>query len=171
MEKNRNITTNLSQNDMKILQSISISLRGMSFLVDSGKETMEKYLFVDCGEKLDPNNVLQECYDHYSSITVEDLENFASKIDKICFPNGIDEESDIFDELIINKSGTGVTREEKVKLSINLKKKISKKNSKNQYKKQISKSNEEYFGYDRTLYRLGNLSMNPREEPFLSDKV
>jgi len=96
MEINGNIATNLSQDDMKILQSISIGLRGMSFLADNGKQTMENYLFIDCGEKLDPNNVLHECYHQYSSITGEELENFASKIDKICFPNGIDEDSGIF---------------------------------------------------------------------------
>ena len=58
MEINKNITTNLSESDIKILQSISIALRGMSFLADNGKQTMENYLFIDCGEKLDPNNVL-----------------------------------------------------------------------------------------------------------------
>ena len=31
------------------------------------------------------------------------------------------------------------------------------------------KNNEQYFGYDTTLYRFGHLSMNPREEPFLGD--
>ena len=169
MEINRNITTNLSESDIKILQSISIALRGMSFLADNGKQTMENYLFIDCGEKLDPNNILHECYHQYSSITGEELENFASKIDKICFPNGIDEESNIFDELTINESGTDLTYEEKVKPTINLKGKIIKKESKSQYRKHLSKSNEEYFGYDTALYRLGHLSMNPREEPFLGD--
>ena len=78
MEINRKEKTNLSQTDIKILQSISIALRGMSFLADNGKQTMENYLFIDCGEKLDPNNVLHECYHQYSSITGEELENFAS---------------------------------------------------------------------------------------------
>lgn len=177
MEISGNIATKLSQDDIKILQSISIGLRGMSFLVDNGKQTMENYLFIDCGEKLDPNNVLHECYHQYSSITGEELENFASKIDKICFPNGIDENSSIFDELTINESGTDLAYEEKVKLPINFKRKIIKKESKNQYRKQhyyyqtknSYKNNEEYFGYDTTLYRLGHLSMNPREEPFLRD--
>lgn len=177
MEINRNITTNISQSDIKILQSISIALRGMSFLADNGKQTMENYLFIDCGEKLDPDNVLHECYHQYSSITGEELENFASKIDKICFPNGIDEESNIFDELTINESGTDLTYEEKVKATINLKGKIIKKESKNQYRKHpyyyhinnYYKNNEQYFGYDTTLYKLGHLSMNPREEPFLGD--
>ena len=179
MELSKNTSSNLSHSDIKILQSISMALRGMSFLADNGKQTMENYLFIDCGEKLDPNNVLHECYHQYSSITGEELENFASKIDKICFPNGIDEDSSIFDELTINESGTDLTYEkkEKVKAPINLKGKIIKKESKNQYRKQhyyyqtknSYKNNEEYFGYDTTLYRLGHLSMNPREEPFLSD--
>lgn len=169
MEINGNIATKLSQDDIKILQSISIALRGMSFLADNGKQTMENYLFIDCGEKLDPNIVLHECYHQYSSITGEELENFASKIDKICFPNGIDENSSIFDELTINESGTDLIYEKKIKHQINLKGKITKKDSKNQYKKHLSKSNEEYFGYDTALYRLGHLSMNPREEPFLGD--
>ena len=72
MELSGNIATKLSQHDMKILQSISIGLRGMSFLADNGKQTMENYLFIDCGEKLDPNNVLHECYHQYSSITGEE---------------------------------------------------------------------------------------------------
>lgn len=179
MEINRNIVTKLSQDDIKILQRISIGLRGMSFLADNGKQTMEKYLFIDCGEKLDPNNVLHECYHQYSSITGEELENFASKIDKICFPNGIDEDSNIFDELTINENGRDLTYEkkEKVKLPIILKGKIVKKESKNQYRKypyykdinNNYKNEEEYLGYDTTLYRLGHLSMNPREEPFLGD--
>ena len=179
MEINRNITTNLSQSDIKILQSISIGLRGMSFLADNGKQTMENYLFIDCGEKLDPNNVLHECYHQYSSISGEELENFASKIDKICFPNGIDENSSIFDELTINESETDLTYEkkEKVKPPINLKGKIIKKESKNQYRNNAYykdtnnnyKNNEQYFGYDTALYKLGHLSMNPREEPFLGD--
>ena len=177
MEINRNITTNLSESDIKILQSISIALRGMSFLADNGKQTMENYLFIDCGEKLDPNNILHECYHQYSSITGEELENFASKIDKICFPNGIDEESNIFDELTINESGTDLTYEEKVKPTINLKGKIIKKESKSQYRKHPYyyqtnnnyKNDEQHFGYDTTLYKLGHLSMNPREEPFLRD--
>ena len=171
MEINGNIVTKLSQDDIKILQSISIGLRGLSFLADNGKQTMENYLFIDCGEKLDPNNVLHECYHQYSSISGEELEKFAPKIDKICFPNGIDEDSSIFDELTINESGTDLTyeRKEKIKPPINLKGKIIKKESKTQYKKHLSKSNEEYFGYDTTLYRLGHLSMNPREEPFLGD--
>ena len=135
MEINGNIATKLSQDDMKILQSISIGLRGMSFLADNGKQTMENYLFIDCGEKFDPNNVLDECYHQYSSITGEELENFASKIDKICFPNGIDEDSYIFDELTINESGTDLTYEEKVKPPINLKGKIIKKESKTHYRK------------------------------------
>ncbi len=179
MEINGNIATKLSQHDMKILQSISIGLRGMSFLADNGKQTMENYLFIDCGEKLDPNNVLHECYHQYSSITGEELENFASKIDKICFPNGIDEDSYIFDELTINESGTDLTYEkkEKVKAPINLKGKIIKKESKNQYRNHPYykdtnnnyKNNEQHFGYDTALYKLGHLSMNPREEPFLGD--
>ena len=177
MEINRNIVTKLSQDDIKILQSISIALRGLSFLVDNGKQTMENYLFIDCGEKIDPNNVLHECYHQYSSISGEELENFASKIDKICFPNGIDENSSIFDELTINESGTNLTYEEKVKLPINLKRKIIKKESKTQYRKHPYyyhaknnyKNDEEYLGYDTTLYKLGHLSMNPREEPFLGD--
>ena len=177
MEINGNIATKLSQHDMKILQSISIGLIGISFLADNGKQTMENYLFIDCGEKLDPNNVLHECYHQYSSITGEELENFASKIDKICFPNGIDEDSDIFDELTINESGTDLTYEEKVKPPINLKGKIIKKESKTQYRKHPYyyhtnnnyKNNEEHFGYDTTLYKLGHLSMNPREEPFLGE--
>ena len=177
MEINGNIATKLSQHDMKILQSISIGLRGMSFLADNGKQTMENYLFIDCGEKLDPDNVLHECYHQYSSITGEELENFASKIDKICFPNGIDEESNIFDELTINESGTDLTYEEKVKATINLKGKIIKKESKPQYRKHPYyyqtnnnyKNVEQHFGYDTTLYKLGHLSMNPREEPFLGD--
>lgn len=177
MEINGNIATKLSQHDMKILQSISIGLRGMSFLADNGKQTMENYLFIDCGEKLDPNNVLHECYHQYSSITGEELENFASKIDKICFPNGIDEESDIFDELTINESGTDLTYEEKVKPPINLKGKIIKKESKTQYRKcpyyyhtnNNYKNNEEQFGYDTTIYKLGHLSMNPIKEPFLGE--
>ena len=169
MEINGNITTKLSEDDIKILQSISIALRGMSFLADNGKQIMENYLFIDCGEKLDSNNVLHECYHQYSSITGEELENFASKIDNICFPNGIDENSSIFDKLTINESGTDLIYEKKVNPQINLKGKIIKKELKNQYKKQLSKSNEEYFGYNTTLYRLGHLSMNPREEPFLGD--
>ena len=169
MNIDTNKTTNLSREDLKILQKISIDLRGMSFLVDNGKIAMENYLFIDCGEKLNPNNVLHECYHQYSSITGEELENFASKIDKICFPNGIDEESDIFDELTINESETHLIYEKKTKYPINLKGKITKKDSKNQYKKHVSKSNEEYFGYDTALYKLGHLSMNPKEEPFLGD--
>lgn len=170
MEINGNITSNLSESDIKILQRISIGLRGMSFLADNGKQTMENYLFIDCGEKLDPNNILLECYDQYSSIKGEELENFASKIDKICFPNGIDEESNIFDELTINGNGADLTYEEKVKPTVNLKGKIIKKDSKSQYRKRVSsKSKEEYFGYDRALYRLGHLSMNPKEESFLGD--
>ena len=177
MEINGNIATKLSQHDIKILQSISIGLRGMSFLADNGKQTMENYLFIDCGEKLDPNNVLHECYHQYSSILGEELENFASKIDKICFPNGIDEDSSIFDELTINENGTDLTYEEKVKLPINLKGKIIKKESKPQYRKHPYyyhtknnyKNDEEHSGYDTTLYKLGHLSMNPREEPFLGD--
>lgn len=179
MEINGNISTKLSQDDIKILQSISIGLRGMSFLADNGKQTMENYLFIDCGEKLDPNNVLHECYHQYSSISGEELENFASKIDKICFPNGIDEDSNIFDELTINESGTDLTYEEKVKSPINLRGKIIKKESKTQYRKHPYyyeannnyENNKQYLGYDRTLYRLGHLSMNPREEPFLGDDV
>lgn len=169
MEINGNIATKLSEHDIKILQSISIGLRGLSFLADNGKQTMENYLFIDCGEKLDPNNVLHECYHQYSSISGEELENFASKIDKICFPNGIDEDSSIFDELTINESETHLIYEKKAKYPINLKGKITKKDSKNQYKKHVSKSNEEYFGYDTALYKLGHLSMNPKEEPFLGD--
>ena len=177
MEIYGNIVTKLSQHDIKILQSISIGLRGMSFLADNGKQTMENYLFIDCGEKLDPNNVLHECYHQYSSISGEELENFASKIDKICFPNGIDEDSNIFDELTINESGTDLTYEEKVKSPINLRGKIIKKESKPQYRKHPYyyhaknnyKNDEGYSGYDTTLYRLGHLSMNPREEPFLGD--
>ena len=177
MEINGNIATKLSQHDIKILQSISIGLRGMSFLADNGKQTMENYLFIDCGEKLDPNNVLHECYHQYSSISGEELENFASKIDKICFPNGIDENSSLFDELTINETGTDLTYEEKVKPPINLKGKIIKKESKIQHRKQPYyyhaknnyKNDEGYSGYDTTLYRLGHLSMNPREEPFLGD--
>jgi len=170
-------TTNLSREDLKILQSISIALRGMSFLVDNGKIAMENYLFIDCGEKLDPNNVLHECYHQYSSITGEELEYFASKIDKICFPMGIDINSSIFDELTINENGTDLTYEKKAKHPTNLKGKITKKESKNQYKKQPYyyqtnnnyKNDEQYLGYDTTLYRLGHLSMNPREEPFLGE--
>ncbi len=179
MNVNTNKTTNLSQEDLKILQKISIALRGMSFLADNGKQTIENYLFIDCGEKLDPNNVLHECYHQYSSITGEELENFASKIDKICFPKGIDENSSIFDELTINESGTDLTYEkkEKVKAPINLKGKIIKKESKNQYRNHPYykdtnnnyKNNEQHFGYDTALYNLGHLSMNPREEPFLGD--
>lgn len=179
MEINGNIVTKLSQDDIKILQSISIGLRGLSFLADNGKQTMENYLFIDCGEKLDPNNVLHECYHQYSSISGEELENFASKIDKICFPNGIDENSSIFDELTINESGTDLTyeRKEKIKPPINLKGKIIKKESKTQYRnhpcwynaKNNYENNEQYFGYDTTLYKLGHLSMNPIEEPFLGD--
>jgi hypothetical protein len=179
MELSGNIATNISQSDIKILQSISIALRGISFLADNGKQTMENYLFIDCGEKLDPNNVLHECYHQYSSITGEELENFASKIDKICFPKGIDENSSIFDELTINESGTDLTYEkkEKVKAPINLKGKIIKKESKNQYRNHPYykdtnnnyKNNEQHFGYDTALYKLGHLSMNPREEPFLGD--
>lgn len=177
MEIYGNIVTKLSQHDIKILQSISIGLRGMSFLADNGKQTMENYLFIDCGEKLDPNNVLHECYHQYSSILGEELENFASKIDKICFPNGIDEDSSIFDELTINESGTDVIYKEKAKPPINLKGKIIKKESKPQYRKHPYyyhtknnyKNDEEDSGYDTTLYKLGHLSMNPREEPFLGD--
>lgn len=177
MEVSGNITTNISQSDIKILQSISIALRGMSFLADNGKQLMENYLFIDCGEKLDPNNVLHECYHQYSSITGEELEIFASKIDKICFPNGLDEDSGIFDELTINESGTDLTYEKKGKSHINLKGKIIKKDTKNQYRKypyynvlnKNCKSNEQHFGYDTTLYKLGHLSMNPIEEPFLGD--
>ena len=177
MEINGNIATKLSQHDMKILQSISIGLRGMSFLADNGKQTMENYLFIDCGEKLDPNNVLHECYHQYSSISGEELENFASKIDKICFPDGTDENSSIFDELTINESGTDLTYEKKVKHPINLKGKIIKKELKNKYRihpyykdtNNNYKNNEQHFGYDTTLYKLGHLSMNPREEPFLGD--
>lgn len=170
MEKNGNIVTKLSQDDIKILQNISIGLRGMSFLAENGKQIMENYLFIDCGEKLDPNNVLHECYHQYSSISGEELEKFASKIDKICFPNGIDENSSIFDELTINENG-------KANPPINLKRKIIKKESKNQYRKHPYyyqtnnnyKNVEQHFGYDTTLYKLGHLSMNPREEPFLGD--
>jgi len=179
MEINGNIVTKLSQDDIKILQSISIGLRGLSFLADNGKQIIENYLFIDCGEKLDPNNVLDECYHQYSSISGEELENFASKIDKICFPNGIDENSSIFDKLTINENGIDLTYEKKIKHPINLKGKIVKKDSKNQYRKypeynEINnnyKSNEhkEDFGYDRTMYKLGHLSMNPKEEPFLGD--
>jgi len=177
MEINGNIVTKLSQSDIKILQSISIALKGMSFLADNGKQRMENYLFIDCGEKLDPNNVLHECYHQYSSISGEELENFASKIDKICFPNGIDENSSIFDELTINESGTDLTYEKKAKYPINLKGKIVKKDLKNQYRKypyykdinNNYKNNEQHFGYDTTLYKLGHLSMNPREEPFLGE--
>lgn len=177
MEINRNKATKLSQDDIKILQSISIELRGLSFLANNGKQTMENYLFIDCGEKLDPNIILHECYEQYSSITGEELENFASKIDKICFPNGIDENSSIFDELSINESGTDVTYEEKVKNPTYLKGKINKKDSKNQYKKHTyynsynDSINKEYGGYDTTLYKLGHLSMNPIEEPFLGDEA
>lgn len=179
MEINRNIKTKLSESDIKILQNISIGLRGMSFLADNGKQIMENYLFIDCGEKLDPNNVLHECYHQYSSISSKELENFASKIDKICFPNGIDENSSIFDELTINENGTDLTYENKIRHPINLKGKIVKKDSKNQYRKYPQyneiknnhKSNEykQEFGYDTTLYKLGHLSMNPIEEPFLGD--
>lgn len=177
MEMNGNIARKLSEHDIKILQNISIGLRGISFLADNGKQTMENYLFIDCGEKLDPNNVLHECYHQYSSISGEELEKFASKIDKICFPNGIDEDSSIFDELTINESGTDIIYQEKAKPPINLKGKIIKKESKIQYRKHPQyyhsknnyKNEEEYLGYDTTLYRLGHLSMNPREEPFLGD--
>ena len=177
MELNGNITTILSRNDIKILQNILIGLRGMGFVADNGKQIMENYLFIDCGEKLDPNNVLNECYHEYSSITGEELEIFASKIDKICFPNEIDEDSNIFDELTINESGTHVTYEEKVKLPISLKGKINKKDSKNQYRKHTyyksynDSNNKEYGGYDTILYKLGHLSMNPIEEPFLGDEA
>ena len=44
MEINRNKATKLSQDDIKILQSISIELRGLSFLANNGKQTMENYL-------------------------------------------------------------------------------------------------------------------------------
>ena len=177
MEINKNKATNLSQDDIKILQSISIGLRGMSFLANNGKQTMENYLFIDCGEKLDPNIVLHECYDQYSSITGEELEKFASKIDKICFPNGIDEDSNIFDELTINERGTDVTYEDKVKPPISLKGKKNKKDSKFHYKKPTYYNSyngsiiKEHGGYDTTLYKLGHLSMNPREEPFIGDEA
>jgi hypothetical protein len=177
MEINKNVKTILSLDDIKILQSISIALRGISFLVDNGKQAMENYLFIDCGENLDPSNVLNECYYQYSSIKGEELENFASKIDKICFPNGIDEYSSIFDELTINKSETDVNNEKKETPPLNLKGKIIKKDTKNHYRKQAycrrtnddCKSDKNFPGYDSTIYKLGHLSMNPREEPFLGD--
>lgn len=171
MELNRNISIELSQDDIKMLQRISIGLRGMSFITDNVKQIMENYLFVDCGEKLDPNTILNECYHEYSSISGEELENFASKIDKICFPNEIDEESNIFDELTINETGTDLIYEKKVKNPTHLKGKINKKDSKNQYKKQTYYNIEQCLGYDTTLYKLGHLSMNPREEPFLGDEA
>jgi hypothetical protein len=169
---NINTNSNLSREDLKILQKISIGLRGMSFLADNGKLVMEKYLFIDCGEKLDPNNVLYECYDQYSSITGEKLECFASKIDKICFPNGIDTNSSIFDELEINDNERYLVvkekeKEKKGKLNSVFNGKTIKKVSNNRDKKY---SNNDYeYGYDKTMFKLGHLSMNTIEEPFLRD--
>ena len=157
MEIKTNVRSTLTNNDIKILQSISIALRGFGFLVDNGKEVMENYLFIDCGEKLNPNTILNQCYHQYSSLTGGVLESFASKIDNICFPNGIDENSSIFDELINGK---------KEKQEIISKKNIS-KNSKNYYRKHPCKSDKKYSEYNKTLYRFGDLSMNPRKEPLL----
>ena len=178
-----NINTNLSREDLKILQKISIGLRGMSFLAENGKIAMEKYLFIDCGEKLDPNNVLYECYDQYSSVTGEELECFASKIDKICFPNGIDSNSSIFDELEDDDKETElvVKKKEKEKFNSIFNGKTIKKDSNNRHKKYSNKDknndndkDNDYDydnGYDKTIYKLGHLSMNPIENPFLGDLV
>ena len=146
---NVNTTTNLSQEDLKILQKISIALRGMSFLVDNGKTIMENYLFIDCGEKLNPNNVLQQCYHQYSSISGKELEYFASKIDKICFPLGFDINSSIFDEIVTNDNRRDLFVKEN--------------------EKETNNDNSYDYGYNRTIYKLGHLSMNPTEEPFLGE--
>ena len=156
MEIKANVRSTLTNNDIKTLQSISIALRGLGFLVDNGKEVMENYLFIDCGEKLNPNTILNQCYHQYSSLKGEELESFASKIDNICFPNGIDENSSIFDELI---------NEKKEKQEI-----ISKKNiSKSYYRKRPCKSDKKYSEY-KTIYRLSHLSMDPRKEPLSRDE-
>lgn len=166
--------------DLKKLQEISIALRGMNFTLETGKKISENYLFDDCGEKLDPNNVLHETYSNYQSINCEELEKFSQTIDNICFPNGIDYNHKVFDELSKNKSDNLKIKpsnyKERRKLQhpyyrINKSQSLQNLNHNMNYNQDQDDNHEDYCGFDKTLYKLGHLSMNPREEPFLGDEA
>ena len=166
----------ISREDLKKLQQISICLRGMSFGLENCKKISENYLFVDCGEKLDPNDVLHKCYNEYQSINIEEIEKFATIIDNICFPNGFDFNNQIFDELYEKESNSQnitLNKEKHKDKKKNYYHPYEKNNSEKTLKNNFQENNNNYFeyncGYDKTLYKLGHLSMNPREEPFLGD--
>ena len=161
-ERNERIKTMLSREDFKRLQSISIKLKGLCFAAENGKKIIENYLFVDCGEKLDINVVLHETYNNYLSINENELEELSNTIDSICFPNGIDYNSEIFDDLEIDENGTDMlaktSKEKKEKKSYRL-------HPYNRYNNENSKNKTPQ---ERDIYKLmGHLTMNPRKEPFL----
>lgn len=176
--------TIICSEDLKKLQEISIALRGMNFALETGKKISENYLFVDCGEKLDPNNVLHETYANYQSINSEELEKFSQTIDTICFPNGIDYNHKVFDELSNDKSDNLKIKvnnnKERRKLQhpyyrVNKNKALKNLNNNMNYNEDHhdnhDDNHDDYCGFDKTLYKLGHLSMNPREEPFLGDEA
>lgn len=159
---NTSIKTMLSKEDFKKLQSISIKLKGLCFAAENGKKIMENYLFVDCGEKLDINVVLHETYNNYLSIDEDELEELSNTIDSICFPNGIDYNSNIFDELEIDDNGTDMvvkkSKEKKDKPCYRV----------HPYNQNNNQNNKGKNSSEKDIYKLmGHLTMNPRQEPFL----
>lgn len=162
------MNNSFTKEEINTLQNISIEITNMALELENIKNIMKNYLFVDCGEKLNPNIVLNECYEQSLNISYEELEEITYKLDTICFRGNTDCNTAIFKDSIIKK---------KRKLQKNENNDVSYSCNFDEYHREYDNVyHDEYnddndCGYDKTLYRMGHLSMNPIEEPFLGPEA
>ena len=84
------MNNSFTKEEINTLQNISIEITNMALELENIKNIMKNYLFVDCGEKLNPNIVLNECYEQSLNISYEELEEITYKLDTICFRGNTD---------------------------------------------------------------------------------
>jgi len=160
------MNNSFTKEEINTLQNISMEITSMALQLENIKNIMKNYLFVDCGEKLNPNIVINECYEQSLNISYEEFEEITYKLDTICFRGNTDYNSFVFENSIVNKKRK-IQKDENndVSYSCNFdeyhREYDNDYNDYNNYNDEYNDDND--CGYDKTLYRMGHLSMNPIE--------
>lgn len=162
------MNNSFTKEEIETLQNISMEITSMALHLENIKNIMKNYLFVDCGEKLNPNIVLNECYEQSLNISYDELEEITYKLNTICFRGNTDYNSVIFENSIVNKKRK-IQKDENNDVSYSCNFDEYHREYDNNYHDEYNNDND--CGYDKTLYRMGHLSMNPIEEPFLGPEA
>ena len=96
------------------------------------------------------------------------MEEITYKLNTICFRGNTDYNSVIFENSIVNKKRK-IQKDENNDVSYSCNFDEYHREYDNNYHDEYNNDND--CGYDKTLYRMGHLSMNPIEEPFLGPEA